>query len=67
MGALGVFNDDLNYKKISDRTVSLITHQGEGKIIAAPAQDDLFQDDVRLVAKDGKLYYLPSETKTENA
>lgn len=67
MGALGVFNDDLNYKKMSDRTVSLITHQGEGKIIAAPAQDDLFQDDVRLVAKDGKLYYLPSETKTENA
>lgn len=66
MGALGLFNDEFNYKVIADRTVSLITHQGEGKVIVPHAQDDLFRDDVRLVAKDGKLYYLPDESKTEN-
>jgi hypothetical protein len=66
MRALGLFNDDLNYKKMSDRTVSLITHQGEGRVETVAARDDLFQEDVRLVAKEGKLYYLPAELKTEN-
>ena len=59
MGALGFFKDDFNYKKMSEKTVALITHQGEGSILAMPEQDDLFHEDVRLVAKDGKLFYLP--------
>lgn len=60
MGALGVINDDFNYKKVSDRTVVLIEHQADGKVLTVPtANNDLFQEDVRLVAKDGKLYYLP--------
>lgn len=61
MSALGVFNDDLNYKKISNRTISLIEHQVEGNSMVVPmASDDFFQEDVRLIAKDGKLYYLPN-------
>lgn len=61
MGALGVFNDDFNYKGVSERTISLIEHQAEGKTAALPtANEDLFQEDVRLVAKEGKLYYLPN-------
>lgn len=61
MSALGVFNNDLNYKKISDRTLSLIEHQIEVKVLAAPtANNDFFQENVRLVAKEGKLYYLPN-------
>lgn len=61
MGALGVFNDDFNYKKVSDRTVALIEHQADGKVLTVPiVNNDLFQEDVRLVAKDGKLYYLPT-------
>ena len=61
MGALGVINDDFNYKKVSGKTVALIEHQADGKIIEAPAvNNDLFQENVRLVAKDGKLFYLPS-------
>lgn len=61
MGALGVFNDDFNYKKVSNKTISLIEHQAEGKVLSVPnAGDDHFQEDVRLVAKEGKLYYLPN-------
>lgn len=61
MSVLGVFNDDLNYRKVSARTISLIDHQAEGKVLAVPTSgDDFFQEDVRLVAKEGKLYYLPN-------
>lgn len=60
MRALGVFNDDFNYKKMAGRTVALIENQTDGKVFTVPtANDDLFQEDVRLVAKEGKLYYLP--------
>lgn len=66
MGALGTINDDFNYKKVSGRTVSLIEHQAAGKIIEAPtANNDLFQENVRLVAKDGKLFYLPSAEEND--
>lgn len=61
MNALGVFNDDFNYKKVSGKTVALIEHQADGKVLTVPAaNNDLFQEDVRLVAKEGKLYYLPT-------
>lgn len=61
MGALGFFNDDLNYKKVSGRTVALIEHQANGTVMTTPtAEGDLFREDVRLVAKEGKLYYLPN-------
>ena len=60
MGALGVFNDDLNYKKMSESTVARIEHQAENaSVIKGIDDDDLYQEDVRLIAKDGKLYYLP--------
>lgn len=62
MGVLGLFNDDNNYKKMSQKTVAMILHQDEGSINSLAVQDDLFRDDVRLVAKDGKLYYLPAES-----
>lgn len=60
MGVLGLFDDDMNYKQMSERTVSLISHQEEGRVFEAFAKDDLFREDVRLIAKDGKLFYLPS-------
>lgn len=64
MGALGLINDDFNYKKMSTRTVSLIEHQSEGdSVIKSIKETDLFQENVRLIAKEGKLYYLPSEGK----
>lgn len=64
MGALGLIKDDFNYMKMSTRTVSLIEHQSEGgSVIKSIKATDLFQEDVRLIAKEGKLYYLPSEAK----
>lgn len=61
MNIPALFNDDLHYKSISDRTAAMISRQTDGIAEVRPSDDtDLFQEDVRLVAKEGKLYYLPS-------
>ncbi|SCX09667.1 hypothetical protein SAMN02910339_01379 [Lachnospiraceae bacterium YSD2013] len=61
MGALGLFNDKFNYKKVSQSTIAQIEHQaGKTSTIKAVEEDDLYQEDVRLIAKDGKLYYYPN-------
>ena len=60
MNIPALFNDDLHYRDVSKRTVSMITGQRTGQHTATGHNDtDLFQEDVRLIAKDGKLYYLP--------
>ena len=60
MGALGWFDDDFNYKKMSKWTIDSIEHQSDSENNALPAVgEDLFQEDVRLVAREGRLYYLP--------
>lgn len=62
MNIPALFNDDLHYKAISKRTAAMISRQSDGSTAIKPADDtDLFQKDVRLVAKDGKLYYLPEK------
>ncbi|MGM9979366.1 MAG: hypothetical protein ACI33J_11250 [Clostridium sp.] len=58
MKVFGLINDNLNYKKISNETVALIKDQVKG-IVRPIENEDLFKKDVRLVAKEGKLYYLP--------
>lgn len=60
MNIPALFNDDLHYRDVSKRTVAMISKQSSGQT-APTIQDtvDLFQEDVRLIAKDGKLYYLP--------
>lgn len=66
MGALGMINDDFNYKKISEGTVKRLEHQTEGGVVLRPSDDsDLYQEDVQLIAKDGKLYYLPGSNDSE--
>lgn len=63
MGALGLINDDFNYKKISKSMVNLLENQTEGGIVLKPSDEtDLFQKDVRLLVKEGKLYYLPDNS-----
>lgn len=56
---VGQINDDFNYKTISEETTMLIERQSEESQIALPKKDDLYQEDVRLIAKEGKLFYLP--------
>lgn len=56
-----VFNDNLHYKGISERTAKMINLQICGSTEQElNARSDLFQNDVRLIAKDGSLYYLPT-------
>lgn len=55
------FNEDYKYKPISDQTAEMISRQILGTAEVKPTDDkELFKEDVRLVAKEGKLYYLPS-------
>ena len=62
MGALGKINDDFNYKKISQGTVDRLRQQTEGGVVMKPSDStDLYQEDIQLIAKDGKLYYLPQD------
>ena len=62
MNVPALFDANLHYKGISERTVSMISSQRDGSAEVKYSNDtDHFQEDVRLIAKDGKLYYLPSE------
>ena len=62
MNIPALFDDDLHYKAIPNSTVKMISKQsGENQIHTPLNNNDLFQEDVRLVAKEGKLYYLPEK------
>ncbi|WP_029319425.1 hypothetical protein [Butyrivibrio sp. AE3004] len=66
MGALGLFNDDFNYKKISKGTIARIEHQADSCSTFKIAEDeDLYQEDVRLIAREGKLFYLPNRISAD--
>ena len=63
----GFFNDDFNFRSISDKTVAMIETQTVGyETEQKAAVTDFFQEDVRLIVKDGKVYYLPQEKDANN-
>ena len=48
-----LFDNDLHYKSISKSTVKMISKQSHENAPRTPeAETDLFQEDVRLIAKD---------------
>ncbi|WP_071128528.1 hypothetical protein [Varibaculum massiliense] len=58
----GLFNDDLNFRAINEKTVDMITVQASVKSIKHPQDtSDLYAEDVQLISKDGKIYYLPMD------
>lgn len=60
MNVPALFNEDLHYKPISARTVNMIGEHAQSSSIVNIVNDtNLFQKDVRLIVKEGKLYYLP--------
>lgn len=65
-GIFGLFDDKYNYIKMSQGTIERIEHQTNSvssvKLVEA---DDLYQEDVRLIAKDGKLFYLPNRESVD--
>lgn len=56
----GLFNDDLNFRSIEEKTAKMITTQASGHKESYHVEtSELFAEDVQLIFKDGKIYYLP--------
>ncbi|MCM1158173.1 MAG: hypothetical protein NC300_05560 [Bacteroidales bacterium] len=56
----GLFNDDLNFRGIEERTANMIIAQKTGHDNAHKMdKSELYAEDVQLISKEGKIYYLP--------
>ena len=58
----GLINGEKNFISISNKMVKNIVDQTKG--YATPQNIDaidLFQKDVKIIAKEGKIYYFPQE------
>lgn len=63
----GRFNDDFNFRPVAEKTVKMIETQVSGSGNAhSTAKDSLYDNDVRLISKNGKIYYLPENNSTES-
>lgn len=62
----GMFNDDLNFRAIEKSTAKIIKIQSDGSSYAHVYDtSDLYAEDVQLISKGGKVYYLPAENSGE--
>ncbi len=59
----GLINDEWNFRSISERTAGMIDSQVGGHNELHHDNSDLYVEDVQLISKDGKVYYLPSHKK----
>ena len=58
----GLFNDEYNYRPIAEKTVKMIKAQSAiSENVHKTINDGLYEHDVRLISKDGKIYYLPEQ------
>lgn len=58
----GLINKKLNFREIDQNTVAMIGLQVSGTNdfhVPQQAQTELYQEDVELISKNGKVYYLP--------
>lgn len=63
----GLFNDDLNFRSIEKKTASMIAEQSSGHEALHKADtSELYAEDVQLISKDGKIYYLPKSNITNS-
>lgn len=60
----GLFNDDLNFRAIEKSTARMIKTQSADSAHAYDTSD-LYAEDVQLISKGGKVYYLPTEATKE--
>ena len=60
----GLFDEDFNYRSIEKSTADMIRAQAFGENTLYIDKSELYSEDVQLIAKDGKIYYLP-EIKVE--
>lgn len=58
----GLVNNDLKFRAIDEKTVDMIAAQESAQSIEDPQDDsELYAEDVQLISKDGKIYYLPMD------
>ena len=56
----GLFSNDLNFRAMKKDTVAMIASQTlNSDEITQKDNSDLYAEDVQLISKDGKIYYLP--------
>ena len=62
----GMIKEDYNFRPLSGKTADIITAQvSDYKTPRKMETIDLFQKDVRVIAKEGRLYYLPENDTTQ--
>ena len=59
----GLFDEDFNYRSIEKSMVRMICAQASGENKLSIDKSELYSEDVQLISKNGKIYYLP-EIKT---
>lgn len=60
----GLFNDDLNFRSIEKKTASMIAEQSSGyETLHKADTSELYAEDVQLISKNGKIYYLPENKR----
>lgn len=63
----GLFNDALNFRSIEKKTASMIAEQSSGhETLHKASASELYTEDVQLISKDGKIYYLPENNKNNS-
>lgn len=61
----GLIKNELNFREIDKNTVNIIGDQIYGNSSSYQhKQSELYKEDVQLISKEGKIFYLP-ETKAE--
>lgn len=55
----GLINDDRNFRSISEKTAYMIEFQARGHGELHHDNSDFYLEDVQLISKGGKVYYLP--------
>ena len=60
----GLFDKDFNYRSIEKSTANMIRTQASSENKLSIDKSELYSEDVQLIAKDGKIFYLP-DTKDE--
>lgn len=64
----GCFNENLRFKTISDNTANMITEQVSGfENLYSQDTAELFNQDVQLISKNGRVYYYPQTALNDEA
>lgn len=62
----GLFNKDFNFRSIEKKTATMISAQASGhEALHIADTSELYAEDVQLISKNGKLYYLPENKEEE--